>query len=182
MITGPLMEDIEAKWLCDVIRRINPSVFVEIGSRYGGSFEVFSQACKPGSQVISIDLPNGRWGRQDSEGPLTEVVSHLKNNGYDAHVIIGDSHQPETLTRLKQIISSRNIGFLFIDGDHTCSGVRQDFEMYGPLVKGAVAFHDIIPPNPNPEGVEVHRFYNEIKQNKKYNECIGRYGIGVIYL
>jgi predicted O-methyltransferase YrrM len=36
--------------------------------------------------------------------------------------------------------------FLFIDGDHTYQGVKQDFQMYSPLVKkgGIVAFHDIV--------------------------------------
>jgi predicted O-methyltransferase YrrM len=42
----------------------------------------------------------------------------------------------------------KRLDFLFIDGDHTYEGVKQDFEMYTPLVRkgGLVAMHDIVPP------------------------------------
>lgn len=34
------------------------------------------------------------------------------------------------------------IDFLFIDGDHSFDGVKNDFEKYSPLVNGTIVFHD----------------------------------------
>jgi hypothetical protein len=49
---------------------------------------------------------------------------------------------------------------LFIDGDHTYDGVRQDYEMYAPLVRpgGLVGFHDICQ-HPSMPFVQVNRFW-----------------------
>jgi predicted O-methyltransferase YrrM len=60
-----------------------------------------------------------------------------------------DSHSETTFRRVARLLGGRSIGFLFIDGDHSRYGVRQDFDMYSPLVApgGLVAFHDI---SPNP--------------------------------
>jgi predicted O-methyltransferase YrrM len=43
------------------------------------------------------------------------------------------------------VLNEQNLDFLFIDGDHTYKGVKEDFEMYSPLVRkgGVIAFHDI---------------------------------------
>ncbi len=75
---------------------------------------------------------------------------------------------------------------LFIDGDHTYEGVKKDFDMYSPLVKkgGIVAFHDIV--QVSDAGVEVARFWNEVKSSYQHREIIedpqqGWGGIGVLY-
>jgi predicted O-methyltransferase YrrM len=38
------------------------------------------------------------------------------------------------------------VDLIFIDGDHSYEGVKQDFEIYAPLVRsdGLIAFHDIL--------------------------------------
>ncbi|MCS7366302.1 MAG: class I SAM-dependent methyltransferase [archaeon YNP-WB-062] len=63
--------------------------------------------------------------------------------------------------------------FLFIDGDHTYEGVKKDFEMYSPLVRGGgiIAFHDIVQ-HPPETGCEVSGFWNEIKLRYKYREIV----------
>src|SRR5207247_1912014 len=78
--------------------------------------------------------------------------------------------------------------FLMIDGDHTYEGVRQDFEMYAPLVGDGspIAFHDILP-HPEDSLCEVDRFWNEIRSGYRHVEFIdvppgAQYGgIGVLY-
>ena len=61
-----------------------------------------------------------------------------------------NSHNLDTLNKVKRILADRPIDLLFIDGDHTYVGVKMDFEMYRPLVRkgGIIAFHDIVPHPP----------------------------------
>lgn len=56
------------------------------------------------------------------------------------------------------------IDFLFIDGDHSYSGVKTDFLTYSPLVAkpGLIGFHDIAE-HPVETGCEVKKFWDEIK-------------------
>ena len=74
---------------------------------------------------------------------------------------------------LKQLVKDKldntKLDFLFIDGDHTYEGVKQDFEMYKEFVKpgGWIGFHDI-------KDTEFHRnadcrvdiLWNEIEGEK----------------
>ena len=82
--------------------------------------------------------------------------------------------------------------FLFIDGDHTKEGVKEDFESYSPLVRdgGWIGFHDILDTEYHRSGragviVEVCDLWNEIKDKYEITEIIdpndqSMMGIGVI--
>jgi cephalosporin hydroxylase len=56
--------------------------------------------------------------------------------------IKGNSHNPKTLEFLLEILTE--IDVLFIDGDHSVTGVKKDFEIYEKFVKlgGYVVFDD----------------------------------------
>ena len=89
------------------------------------------------------------------------------------------------MAAVKTALAGDQIDLLFIDGDHTYDGVRQDFEMYGPLVRegGLIALHDIVP-NPSPV-CTVDRFWLEIKDRYPTHEIVedwkqGTMGIGVV--
>jgi hypothetical protein len=74
------------------------------------------------------------------------------------------------LEDVNNIIGDIQLDFLFIDGDHTYEGVKQDYEMYKHLVKpgGWIGFHDI-------KDTEFHRnancrvdiLWNELEGEKK---------------
>ena len=93
---------------------------------------------------------------------------------------------------MKALLAGRQIDFLFIDGDHTYEGVKQDFQMYSPLVRkgGVVAFHDVVEHDlaHDPTGTcKVDVFWREIKQNYRNKEILVEEnqkcaGIGVLYL
>jgi hypothetical protein len=36
---------------------------------------------------------------------------------------------------VKRILGGGRVDFIFIDGDHTCEGVKRDFEMHSPLMR-----------------------------------------------
>ncbi|MGB9756361.1 MAG: class I SAM-dependent methyltransferase, partial [Candidatus Bathyarchaeales archaeon] len=104
------------------------------------------------------------------------------------HLIRGDSYAHSTLKMVEGILNEKELGFLFIDGDHTYEGVKKDFEMYGKLVGEGdiIAFHDIVPGPPESVG-GVPRFWDEIKHNFSHVELVkdwkqGGCGIGVIFV
>jgi len=106
--------------------QLKPQKIMEIGNACGGTTLVW-QALAP--TVISIDI-------EPLEG-------HIPPNYFpNVKFVIGDSHQIETLEYVKQEFAP--VDFLFIDGDHCTEGVKQDYEMYSPLVRtgGLVGFHD----------------------------------------
>lgn len=70
--------------------------------------------------------------------------------------ILGDSHAPETLAKLKAMLGGKTIDLLFIDAAHDYESVRRDYEIYAPLTKGIIALHDIAG-LPGPK-----QFWNEI--------------------
>jgi hypothetical protein len=57
--------------------------------------------------------------------------------------ILGDCHDPAVVEKVKGWLDGRPINLLFIDGDHRYEGVRQDYEIYAPMVEGIIAFHDL---------------------------------------
>ena len=79
---------------------------------------------------------------------------------------------------------------LFIDGDHTKEGVKEDFESYSDLVKhgGWVVFHDILDTLIHREaGCYVSKFWLEIKDKYEHWEIIdpndqSKMGLGVIHV
>jgi hypothetical protein len=62
---------------------------------------------------------------------------------YSKPTIKGDSSDPETLKMLGSLLDARGIDVLFIDGDHSYEAVKRDYEIYAPLARHIVAFHDI---------------------------------------
>lgn len=94
--------------------------------------------------VVEIGV---EWNRQKLFYESILNARHIGIDISDAATtpdILGDSHAPEILEELKTALAGRTIDLLFIDADHDYQSVRQDYEMFAPLVKGLVAFHDIV--------------------------------------
>jgi len=69
--------------------------------------------------------------------------------------ILGDSHDPETLKKLKRALGNHIIDLLFIDGHHSYELTKKDYEIYGSLTSHLIAFHDI-------QFSQVGKFWNEL--------------------
>lgn len=173
--------DCEFMLLLAEVERIQPKVIVEIGSRHGGSFLCFTTLLKP-ELAIALDLPDGPWGRKHSFKNLTKVVNEGKRCGVNTIAIDCDTHKPETLELLKKHLGGRKIDFLFIDGDHTYDGVKQDFEMYSPLVRdgGIIGFHDV-KKKVEVTKCKVDELWNELTPNFHTKEFVFSCGIGLLY-
>jgi predicted O-methyltransferase YrrM len=182
----------EIKNLAEAVRAINPKTIVEIGTRKGGTLFVwcrFTNAAK----IISIDLNGGiHGGGYPPQKQKLYKAFLMDQPARKVNLLQEDSHSNSTLMKLNKLLDGNKIDFLFIDGDHRYEGVKQDFEMYSPLVRkgGIVAFHDIIPNTTKHEdasSIEVPLFWKEIKGKFKHNEFIeskqqSNMGIGILYM
>jgi hypothetical protein len=145
------------------------STIVEIGALHGGTLWAWQQL---GARVIGVDLPPAGM----PEGPTV--------NDEGMSVILGDSHDPDTVDALLEELAGEPIDMLFIDGDHTYEGVKADFEMYSPLVRegGVIGFHDICH-HPGLPFIEVDRYWLTLHGDKE-EIILPPYtwgGIGVIH-
>ncbi len=168
-----------------LIEKRRPKAFLEIGTRNGGTFFVLCQLADPNATVISLDLPGGTFGGGYTVFQIP-VMRHMRKSHQRLHLLRTNSHSPEALNRVSGALRGKRLDLLFIDGDHTYMGVKQDFEMYSSFVGpgGIVAFHDIV--EITVEGIEVKRFWDEIKRHYPHREIIsdprqGWGGIGLLF-
>lgn len=161
-----------------------PANILEIGTEKGGTFFLLSRVAAPEAFLLSLDLPAGQgdaypaWREQLYRGFAQERQR--------IELIREDSHAASTFEKVRQRLADRRLDLLFIDGDHCYEGVKNDFEMYSPLVAkgGTIAFHDIV------DGAEasvggVPKFWRELKPTRRHLEFVkswqqGGWGIGVL--
>lgn len=156
-------------------------LILEIGTCQGGTLYHFMQVADDNAVFVSIDMPGGRFGGELGQPEPEEMNSWLKPN-QKLHILRGDSHDPFVKREVREIIKRRYFDFAFIDGDHTYEGVKQDYEMYQTMVRGVIAFHDILH-HPNHPDVGVDRFWKELTGDKlEYikDPAQGWAGIGVL--
>lgn len=178
----PIQQDSEFIELARRVWLLQPKVILEIGTHWGGTLHMWTRMATEDATIISVDLPGGEFGGGYSEIRIP-LYESFRRPSQQLHLLREDSHSPETLAKVKNILSGRPVDFLLIDGDHTYSGVKQDFEMYTPLVRkgGLIAFHDIAK---SYDRTEVEKFWNEVKVGRSVTELChhpsGIYGIGII--
>lgn len=173
---------------CNLINEVKPKVFVEIGTRHGGSLWMISQFLPDESIIVSIDLPGMGWGTTTSGPNREKVTQDLINNNKRVFLITDNSQLESTVKKLKSIIKKDTIDLLFIDGDHTWNGVSKDWELYSPLVSdgGIIAFHDIFRPvNKKHLKIQVYLLWEVLKTIFNHKQWISNEprasGIGILY-
>jgi predicted O-methyltransferase YrrM len=171
--------------LLGVVAKLKPQTVLEIGTARGGTFYLFTRVSDPEATLISVDLPKGFFGGGYPESKLSYYNSFgLRDQ--KVWLVRNDSHSSFARWIVRNALGGNDLDFLFIDGDHTYNGVKQDFQMYSPLVRrgGLIALHDVCPHCAN--GDEVYRFWNELKKDRDTQEIIrdrnqGWAGIGIVY-
>src|SRR5581483_9695603 len=186
-IFKPSQKRAEIRELFCRVSALRPRRALEIGTNNGGSLFMFCRAAASDATLVSIDLPGGRFG---GGYPVIRVPYYLAFAGARQRVrlIRADSHTPVALAAARRAARGGWFDFLFIDGDHSYAGVKQDFEMYGPLVRpgGLIAFHDILPAPPELGG-GVPQFWSDIRERYPTEELVedrtqGMMGIGLVHV
>lgn len=185
-LNGALQDPTELAEYCDVLRTEEVSLYLEVGSKYGGALWKAAQSMPKGSRIVSIDLPNGTKAWKESRASLEACVVDLNKNGYDARIIWGDSTSPEVI---RKAALAGPYHAIMIDGDHRTPGLTKDWENYGPMSRGIVAFHDISwrrAPNWVGTRIDVPEFWDVLKKDYRHREIrhcpTGKNnGIGVLW-
>lgn len=152
----------ELALLVDLVLDLQPRTVLEIGTCHGGSLAAWCQCATPDARIVSIDLPHGQFGGTDANVHGSHLLSY-RREAQDLRLVTGDSHDALIHAAIAPLFTPDGIDFLFIDGDHTYDGVRQDFETYARMVRpgGLIAFHDVAPHDGDAR-CEVDRLWAEI--------------------
>src|SRR5262245_11455044 len=132
----PIQTEREHDAYIAILKSENVRSYLEIGSMWGQSLWKVAHALPKGSRVVAVDSMVDRATAQPS---LEACIKALKQNGYDAHWINGDSTAAPTVERVRTL---GPFDALFIDGNHSFPYVKADWENYGPMAR-IVGFHDI---------------------------------------
>ena len=173
----------EIRWLFELVRAERPRVVLEIGLDLGGTFFMWSRAAASDAYLLAIDTkPVGRFGMWS---PFSLVRRGFAVGSQRVTLLMNsDSHDETTRQRIAALLDGRAVDFLFIDGDHSCKGVWQDFETYSPFVApgGLVAFHDVSQ-NPAEQTKGVAQFWREFTVEHETEERVVNdepgFGIGI---
>lgn len=172
----------------EILRQENVTRFLEVGSRFGGSLWRIAHALPAGSLIVSCDSGSGMGGKKlGATLSLKACIADLRRDGYDAHLIVGDSQLSGTITEVEK---HAPFDAVFIDADHQYRGVLRDWKNYNPMTR-IIAFHDIGWEKPdnysNSKLVEVPILWAELKRKGyRTTEFIdrsggGNMGIGVLW-
>ena len=183
-IIQPMQIRPEIIGLMKQVRALRPKVIVEIGTANGGTLFLWTRLAAPGATIISVDLPGGKWG-DGYAGWRSWLYRRFALPGQTIHLVRADSHDPATVEHVRALIT-QPVDILFIDGDHSYAGVKQDFEQFAPLVRsgGLIALHDIAHHRAEYD-CHVDKFWAELQQTSRTTELIdhanqGWAGIGIV--
>ncbi len=127
--------------------------------------------------VVEIGTQSGRQKAHYAKFLDAVHIGIDISDEYSKPDILGDSHAPETMAKLKEALAGRPINVLFIDAFHTYEDALAEYESYGPLATDIIAFHDIR----HERGIE--RLWLELKARERGNRdmsfmTIGAWGNG----
>jgi predicted O-methyltransferase YrrM len=129
----------QAAYLFGLIRELKPQKVIEIGRYKGGSTLLIAAAMNGEGEFWSIDIgeKEARLQGDETSRPFDrQLVDVCRRFGLRVNIIVGDSRTIR--------IETNEVDLVFIDGDHSYEGVRNDFERFGKRVRvgGAVIFDD----------------------------------------
>lgn len=168
----------EITQLAKAVQAIKPKIIVEIGTARGGTLLIWSYLAS--QRAVTCDLNDMSLQR-----PL---FSQFPPPGSSCKVTLlsGNSHEASFKARLARELNGEKADFMFIDGDHTESGVEADYNDYKEFVRpgGLIAFHDIVEKQPFTTN-QVYPFWQQLKVGADVQEFVANpkqcgFGIGLM--
>jgi cephalosporin hydroxylase len=186
---GVLQQEVEIVGVLDYVAATQPAVIGEIGLKNSGNSFLFTQKFSEAELFVGVDLQLENVEKLRYVAPPEMKFRFFERSSYD----------PATVGKVARCLGGRKFDFLFIDGDHSWDGVREDFFQYLPLMRpgGLVGFHDIVPDELARHGKrsegstliggDVHAFWALLKMHFEHREFVRSweqigFGIGVITL
>ncbi len=126
------------------LQRRDAHSMIEVGVSRGGSMRIWSAALQ-GGNIIGIDNEDRiTSSNQPIFWDFTDNITY----------IVGDSHSPEVIRQVADVLQDTKVDFLWVDGDHSYEGCKADFNNYQHFVRlgGLIGIHD----------------YSSIKEVKKF--------------
>jgi hypothetical protein len=141
-----------------LVRALQPRVFIELGVHKGDSYFCFVEALRRFSGNGTVAYGVDTWEGDEHAGFYDDSV-------YDEVSAINEQYTGfSTLTRCSFDEAERKlhgeIDLLHIDGLHTYEAVSHDFRLWEPHVRDVILLHDI---NVPVESFGVWRLWNELK-------------------
>jgi len=161
---------------------MNISLFHELmkarPSQHSPEFSLYLEICEMYLKRMKIERPlvvelgiynNAQKKFYEQLLNCTHIGVDISNKRSEPD-ILGGTHDPKTLEKLKELLDGRDIDILFIDADHHYEAVKKDYEIFAPLCTGIVALHDIELKCESPKDSRtVWRFWDEIKHMGKHS-------------
>lgn len=129
----------QAAYLFGLVREMKAKKVIEIGRYKGGSTLLIAAAMGGEGEFWSIDIGDKEARLHD--GSLSrpfdaQIGDTFAGLGLQVNLLVGDSRTLE--------VDTEEVDLVFIDGDHSYEGVKNDFERFGKRVQigGAVLFDD----------------------------------------
>ena len=141
---------------------------VEIGSFKGKSTVALATIAEKYAlgQVVAIDPHVGDLGvhAHKHDDTFEEFRASLKNAGVENQVEVHREFSRDAARGW-----NRPIRLLWIDGDHTYAGCKEDFDLFSPFLAdgGVVAFHDTLNTFEGP----IRVFVEEVLRSDRFGAC-----------
>ncbi len=180
------IDDINAPWIghipfaFELVRKIRPKIFVELGTQKGYSYFAFCNAFakyKIEGNCYAVDTWEGDKHAGFYGPEVFEVVSK-----YNEKFTFSTLLKMEFDTAKSHFLDNE-IDILHIDGLHTYEAVKHDFYNYLPKVKkdGIILLHDT---QVTKDDFGVFKFWEELVEEYKHHTFEFTYsnGLGVLVL
>jgi cephalosporin hydroxylase len=161
--------------LTRAVAELKPEIILEIGTARGGTLLIWSQLAS--REVMTCDL-------QDLSDKA-DLLKAFPPKGSQCAVTLlqGNSHDAGFKQQVARHLNGRKVDFLFIDGDHTETGVTADYMEYREFVRpgGIIAFHDIVESQPFATN-QVYNLWERLRlelQTEEFIQDPGQSGFGI---
>ncbi len=177
---------VELHELYKMLLKIVPRSVLEIGTARGGTLYLWTQAAAADANLMSIDLPGGPFGGGYPECRIP-FYTKFARPAQRLELVRQNSHHAATVARAANYFTSTSVEFLFIDADHSFTGICNNLLLYASLVRagGWIGLHDILP-NPRYPQIQVWKLWQSIRTLPYTREiidsdgCPRPLGIGLI--